>query len=319
MRRLHAKRRWAGGGGRAAPTRLRLPGFGGLAKRRPPPIVLVAALLATHVWAQAPSRPPQRIVSLVPALTEMAFAIGAGDAIVGVSSFDRYPPEAASRAKVGALLDPDVERILSLRPDLVLTYDSQEALRQQLTRAGIATFDYRHGGLADVTATMRRLGEATGQAREAAALAAGIERRVDAVRTRVAGRPRPRVLLVIGREPGALRNIFASGGRGFLHDMLEAAGGDNVFGDVAREAVQATTELVLARRPGVILELRSLPLTGASSMEREREVWRVLRAVPAVANGRVLLVEGDAIVVPGPRVGTATERLARLLHPEAFP
>lgn len=275
--------------------------------------LIVAATLA----AQTPA-PARRIVSLVPALTEMAFAIGAGDAVVGVSSFDRYPPEAATRTKVGALLDPDLERILSLQPDLVLAYDSQEALRQQLARAGIDVFGYRHGGLADTVATIRRLGRVTGHAGGAEAVASRVEREVAGARARVAGRARPRVLMVIGREPGALRNIYASGGRGFLHDMLTAAGGDNVFGDVAREAVQATTELVLARRPEVIVELRTAPLTGRGTMERERAVWNALGAVPAVARGRVFLLEGDDLVVPGPRVGQGTVRLARLLHPEAF-
>jgi iron complex transport system substrate-binding protein len=279
--------------------------------------VLVAALLVASLAAQTPA-PARRIVSLVPALTEMAFAIGAGEAVVGVSSFDRYPREVGTRTRVGALLDPDLERILSLRPDLVLAYDSQTALRQQLERAGIRVFDYRHGGLGDVLATLGRLGEVTGHQGAAAAIATRIEGELAEVRRRVAARPRPRVLLVIGREPGALRNIYASGGRGFLHDMLTAAGGDNVFADVGRESVQATTELILARRPDVIVELRSRPLTGTSTMEREQRTWQALGAVPAVARGRVHLVEGDDLVVPGPRVGTSTGRLARLLHPEAF-
>ena len=107
---------------------------------------------------------PGRIVSLVPAVTEMLFAIGAGPQVIAISSYDQDPPEVQRLPRVGALLDPDVERILSLRPDLVVTYGSQTDLKQQLDRASIPIFDYRHAGLADITATIRRLGAATGHA-----------------------------------------------------------------------------------------------------------------------------------------------------------
>jgi len=268
--------------------------------------------------AAAPAAPPSRIVSLVPAATEMLFAIGAGAQVVGVSSFDAYPPEVRTRTRVGALVDPDLERILSLRPDLVVVYASQQELRQQLARAGIAMFECSHGGLTSVTETLESLGRATGHTIEAAARVRELEQRLAAVRTRVAGRPRPRTLLVFGRDPLALRNVYASGGVGFLHDMLVSAGADNVLADVARENVQATSELILARAPDVIVELKyGRPVT-ETELARERAVWKTLPAVPAVRAGRVVMLVGDEFVVPGPRVADATERLARTLHPDAF-
>ena len=265
--------------------------------------------------ARLQGRAPQRIISLVPALTEMLFAIGAGSQVVAVSSFDRFPPEAASRPKVGALLDPDVERILSLSPDLVVIYGSQTDLRRQLQRAAIPTYDYRHAGLPDVLTTLRDLGRVTGHAASAERTAGDIERRLDAVTTRVASARRPRTLLVFGREPGSLRNMYVSGGRGFLHDMLVVAGGDNVFADVVRESVQATTELILARAPDVIIEMREGPaLTDAETRTRAAD-WARLAAVPAVKSGRVHVLSGEGLVVPGPRVAMAVERLAATLHP----
>ena len=103
-----------------------------------------------------------RIISLVPALTEMLFAIGAGPQVVAVSSYDEFPPEVKALPRVGALLDPDTERIISLKPDLVITYGSQVDLQTQMKRASVATFDYRHGGLDHILATMRELGQRTG-------------------------------------------------------------------------------------------------------------------------------------------------------------
>jgi len=257
---------------------------------------------------------PRRIVSLVPAVTEMLFAIGAGPQVVAVSSYDQDPPEVKALPRVGALVDPDVERILSLRPDLVITYGSQADLQAQLARARIPFFDYRHAGLGAITETMRALGTRTGHAREAEAAARGIELRLAAIRAASAGRARPRTLLVFGRERGALRNIYASGGRGFLHDMLEAAGGANVFADVDRESVQATTELILARAPEVILEVRSADILTADEAAREAASWAPLASVPAVKRQRVVVLTGRGLTVPGPRVADVVQRMAEALR-----
>ena len=258
-----------------------------------------------------------RIISLVPAVTEMLYAIGAGERIVAVSSYDNYPPEVARLPRVGALLDPNVERILSLKPDLVVVYGSQDDLKTQLARAGIGVFDYRHAGLADVTTTIRALGERTGDAAKARAVADRIERGLRAVRERTKGRTRPRTLLVFGRERLALRGLYASGGIGFLNDMLEAAGGINVFADVKLQAVQASTEQIIARRPEVILEIRATNSAFPSGdRDAELQVWKRLAAVPAVRTGRVYFLFDDRIVIPGPRVVEGTEAVARTLHPD---
>ncbi len=282
-------------------------------------VVTLAGSAALRAGGQpAPSTPPRRIISLVPALTEMLFAIGAGPQVVAVSSYDTYPAEAATRPKVGALLDPDVERVLSLTPDLVAIYGSQSDLRQQLRRAAIPIYEYRHAGLADILSTMRDLGRITGHAASADAEAAAIERALADIRTRTAARPPLRALLVFGREPGALRNIYAAGGKGFLNDMLTAAGGVNVFADLAQESVQATTELLLTRAPDVILEVREGPVYTDARVRQSIAEWGRLASIPAVQRGRVHVVSGDGLVVPGPRVAQAVARLARALHPEAF-
>lgn len=280
-----------------------------------------AARRAAHRLQETAGAPAgetaRRIVCLIPAVTEMLFAVGAGPQVVAVSSFDRYPPAVETLPRVGALIDPDLERILSLRPDLVVVYGTQTELRRQLERAGIPQFIYKHARLSDVTATLRAVSARVGRGREGARLAGGIERSLQTIAKRVAGRPRPRTLLVIGRETGTLRSMFASGGYGFLHDILDLAGGENVFADVARESLQATAELVLARRPEAILEVRGSS-GGALDDAAERNAWRVLSSVPAVRTGRVLFLADDRIVIPGPRIAEGTELVARALHPEAF-
>jgi len=281
------------------------------------------AVFATLVFSLAAGKPgvarAERIVSLVPAATEMLYAFGAGSRVVAVSSYDTFPPAVKPLPKVGALLDPNVERILALKPDLVVVYGSQDDLKRQLTRARVRFFDYRHAGLADITSTIRTLGAQTGDGPAADTLANTIERGLDEVRTRVKAQPRPRTLLVFGRERLALRGIYASGGVGFLNDMLETAGGANVFTDIKLQAVQATTEQILAARPDIIVEARASN-SAFPSGERDAElnVWKVLASVPAVRNGRVHFLFDDRIVIPGPRVVDGTLAIARAIHPDVF-
>ncbi len=269
-------------------------------------------LLGAIVSAQSP---PKRIVSLVPALTEMLYAIGAGSQVIAVSSYDEYPPEVKSLPRVGALLDPDTERIIVLKPDLVITYGSQVDLQAQMKRAGIPSFDYRHGGLGHILTTMKELGARTGRTPEAEKAVAAIEARLAAVRASVEGKRRPRTLLVFSREPKTLRNMYVSGGRGFLHDMLEIAGGEDVFNDIDKESVQVSTETILARAPEVIIELRPEEIPAGQPMRDELASWGRLASVPAVRNQKVIFISGHAVTVPGPRVAEGVERMAKALHP----
>jgi iron complex transport system substrate-binding protein len=280
-------------------------------------LLLAAAPVSRGQPSKAGSQPPTRIVSLVPAVTEMLFAIGAGRSIVGVSCYDTFPPEVQKLPRVGALLDPDTERILALRPDLVVVYASQTDSIARFGSAGIRTFTDRHGGVAAVLETIRKLGDATGHSAEAERLARDIASRIDAVRARVKGRTRPRTLLVLGRQPSTLRNMYVSGGAGFMHEMLDAAGGANVFADTASESVQPSHEVLLMRAPDVILEIRAAGLMDPAARE-ERQSWASLGSIPAVRSGRIQVLVGDYLVLPGPRIAQAVETFARALHPEAF-
>lgn len=256
---------------------------------------------------------PRRIISFIPAVTEMLFALGAGDRVVAVGSFDRYPPEIEKLPRIGALLDPDLERIISLKPDLVTVYGSQTDLRAQLERAGVPLFLYRHTDLSDVTNTILDLGTRVGRVERARELTRAIEQKLQDVRQRVSSQRRPRTLIVFGRESGTLRGIYASGGYGFVHDMVTTAGGDNVFADLKQQAVQATTELIIARRPDVILELRAEPLP-PEKLAQEIATWQALASVPAVRAKRVHVIADRRTVVPGPRVAEGAEVISRVLH-----
>jgi iron complex transport system substrate-binding protein len=236
-----------------------------------------------------------------------------------VSTYDDFPPETKTLPRVGALLDPDTERIFSLRPDLVIIYGSQSELESQFARAGIRVYAYRHAGVGNVMQTIRDVARLAGRTPDGDRVVRELASQLDAVRMRVRGRPRPRTMLVIGRDAGALRGVYVSGGVGFLHELLDIAGGDDLFADITRESVQPSNETMIARAPDAIIELRPGEQPAAATLQKERAVWNLLASVPAVRSNRVHLLYGDYLLSAGPRLGRAAETLARVLHPDAFP
>ena len=281
-------------------------------------VVILLAFLRLLASPAQPASPAHRIVSLVPNVTEMLFAVGAGSQVVGVSSYDDFPPETKSLPRVGALLDPDTERIFSLRPDLVVVYGSQTELEGQFTRAGIRVYPYRHGGIDNVVQAIRDVARLTGRAADGDRVVREMQMQFAAIRARVRGLPRPKTMIVIGRDAGELRGVYASGGVGFLHEILDIAGGEDMFADQRREAVQPSNETMLVRAPQVIVELHAGDPPAAAVLQKERAAWNQLASVPAVRNNRVHLLYGGYLLAAGPRLGQAAEALARVLHPEAL-
>jgi iron complex transport system substrate-binding protein len=279
-------------------------------------ILLLILVMIANVSAQTPR--PERIASLVPAVTEMIYAMGDGARVAAVSNYDHFPAEVARLPRVGGLLDPSVERILAIKSDLVIVYATQKELIERLDRAGIPYYLYQHRALPDIMTTIRAIGARIGSAARADAVASEMERSLADIRARTSGLPHPATLLVFERDPASLRNVYASGGYGFLHDMLEIAGGRNVFAGVKQQAVQASTEMLLTSKPDVIVELLYGDSLKNADIPRELRAWDALASVPAVRAHRVSALTGDEFVVPGPRVVEATRKLARTIHPEAF-
>jgi iron complex transport system substrate-binding protein len=280
-------------------------------------LLFVAVSAPTRAIGQRAAR-PERIVSLVPAVTEMIFAIGDGTRVAAVSNYDHFPAEVARLPRVGGLLDPSIERIFAIKPDLVIVYATQKELIERLDRAGIPYFNYQHKALPDIMTTVRAIGARIGSGAAADAVAAGMDRSLAEIRAKTAGLPHPTTLLVFERDSASLRNVYASGGYGFLHDMLEIAGGRNVFANVKQQAVQASTEMLLASRPEVIIELLYGDSLKNADIAQELRAWDALASVPAVRSHRISALTGDEFVVPGPRVIDATRKLALTIHPDAF-
>jgi iron complex transport system substrate-binding protein len=258
---------------------------------------------------------PLRLVSLAPSLTEAAFALGRGDWLVGVSDLCNYPEAAREKPRVGGIGAPDLERIVLLRPDLVLI--TAEANSRQLVlqfdRLGIRTFAVTPSSFPGILEAIARLGRVTQAEERGAALAAAIRRRVDAVERRLAAQPRPGAVVLIWTDP-----LIAAGPSTFLHDLIGLAGGRNLARGQAPYP-RLGWEDMLAAAPEVIVVAAHRGEGGDDAAQALRQAWRAWRAVPAVRAGRIVSVSADLILRPGPRVAEAVEVLARALHAEEGP
>ncbi len=259
---------------------------------------------------------PRRIITIAPNSAEIICALGAGDRIVGVSKFCVFPPELKDRPRVGGLFDPDLERITTLKPDLVVLRGRSESLEQLCSQLGVAVYLDQTNRLADIEACVVELGGRLGRASEAAVLVERFRGRLDAIRKRVAGKPRPRVLLTAQRLPDRIANVLTAGKGTFLTEMLEIAGGKNIFGHLDIPWPQTSLEAILAQRPAVIIEL--MPELELTDELRQRLLgqWKHLGPIPAVAQGRIYFITDDHALIPSPRYVEIIERVSRILHPE---
>ena len=247
-------------------------------------------------------RPLVRVISLAPSVTESVFAAGAGDRLVGVTTYCNFPAAAGSIEKIGDTQTPSIERIIALKPDIVLvsTASQLESFMQTLEQQSIAVYVTDPKGIGGVIENVRILGKLFGTDEQANKEAAGMEKRAALVDERINAGERPKVFVQISREP-----LFTIGKDSFLTEIVERAGGDAVTKGVPTAFPKLSKETALAMDPEVIL---------LSDSEDNREPNEVFRSSKAVRNGRVYRINADIISRPGPRLVDALEQIAGFLH-----
>ena len=252
---------------------------------------------------------PQRIVSLAPALTEILFALDLGDRVVGVTDYCDYPPEAARRPHVGGYVNPSVESVLALHPDLILVSPAAGNRDAALTlqRTGVRLEVVPAETLAEALAAIESVGRACGVEARAVALAESVRGRIDAASAKVRDLPKVRTLFCVQIEP-----LIAAGVGTLPSELLELAGGVNVVR--AERYPQVGIEAVITEAPEVILQARMDAANEGSALALEA-YWRRWNTIPAVRAQRVHVFDATVALRPGPRVAEAVETLASLLHP----
>jgi iron complex transport system substrate-binding protein len=261
---------------------------------------------------------PQRIVSLAPSLTETLFALGLGDRVVGVTRYCAYPPEVIGLPKVGGHLDPNFEAIVALEPDLVVLIPSGEASGKRLESLAVPVLQVDQHDVQSLLASISMLAEACGVGDRGGRLRAEMERRLKATSNAVEGAGRPRAVVVVGHDisGGVVRSVWAAGPDTFYDGVLEIAGGVNAVAGAVVRYPELSREGLAVLDPDVVLDVVAGVEERGAEIDDIYAGWGGLVELRAVREGRVQVLEGDLMVVPGPRLPEMVREIARALHPE---
>ncbi|MBS3920995.1 MAG: cobalamin-binding protein [Deltaproteobacteria bacterium] len=258
------------------------------------------------------SFPPKRIVSLAPNITEILFSLGLDEEVVGVSIHCNYPEKAKSRVRVGSYISIDFERVISLKPDLIIATGAgnPREMVERLERLGFPSFVIFPKRFEDVLQSIRHLGRVSAKEREALSIIESMQRRKEKVAERTKTLYRPKVFLQIGESP-----IVTVGKGSFGDDLIRLAGGENVAGKDKEMYPRLGMEEILKRSPEVILISSMNPKGDYERILREWERWKM---IPAVKQGRIHLIDSDLIDRPSPRIIEGLEEMATLIHPGRY-
>ena len=275
-----------------------------------------AILLALCVALAAAGDPPRRIVSLSPNVTEILYGIGAFAEVAGVTDYCTYPPGVAKLPSVGGWQNPDLEKLLALRPDLVVVDDAEAALIQDKLRdLGFRLLVVPNRSIADVYRTMRDLGRATGREAGAEKLIAATRESLARISRRTAALPRLSVVLIVDRTPGTLRELYTATGGSYLAELVEIAGGRIAVPAVPAGYGKLSKEDLLALNPDVILDF--IHGTDSRFARDALAAWQEMPELKAVRAHRVYGVNEDYVPHNSQRIVDTAALFARLIHPEA--
>jgi iron complex transport system substrate-binding protein len=258
-----------------------------------------------------------RIVSLAPSVTETLFALGLGQRVVGVTRQCLYPPEARTIAKIGGYYDPNYEQIVRLKPDCVILSIEQAPERRMVSSLGIRVLVVDHLTVAGIVGSFTEIGALCGARERAAAIIADLDARMDSVKLKTKGLPRPKVMISIGRGmgSGSLKDLFIAGKGTFYDDLIALAGGENVCSGSLVKYPQVALEGIYKLDPEIVIDMAP-DCAGKVTKELLLAEWGKATHVSAVKNNRVYIFEQDYATVPGPRFILTLEQMARAIHPE---
>jgi iron complex transport system substrate-binding protein len=259
-----------------------------------------------------------RIVSLVPSITEIAFETGASDQLVGRSDFCRWPAEALKLPSAGGLINPNLEKIISLRPTLVFVYDSETELAGKLSRLGIKTISIRSDSLEDLYECIHQVRDATGQTTSAAILENHIRQGLEQIRQSSLNTTRTRTLIIVSRQTSTLQEIYCAGPATYLGELLEIAGGENLCPGGAHAYPPASKETIIKANPDLIIDT-SLGEAGTrpNVIAAHESAWNALPMIRAVQTKSIEYLSDPHLTIPGPSVLQTAKKIRELVSKKA--
>jgi iron complex transport system substrate-binding protein len=256
---------------------------------------------------------PQRIVSVAPSVTEILFALGAGDRVVGVTTFCNYPEEAKKKPKVGGYTTPSLETILALRPDQVIMMRNRSDIAQRLRQTGIDVVELQPENLAGIYESIQVISDKIGAPEKGRALNQSIQSQLKEMAAKAARGPKARILFVVGRTPGSVSDITGVGRGSYLHELIGLAGGENILADTTVPYPQVNLEEVIRRNPDIIIDMGHLEMVTESQKEAVRQLWRKFSFLRAVQRNAVFPISADYFVTQGPRVVQAVRDIQAMI------
>ncbi len=255
---------------------------------------------------------PARVICAAPSAVEIVFALDCGDRVVGISDFVSYPPEALEKPLIGGYFNPNYERILSMRPDLLILQGESEKLTVFCRDNQIDMLRIDMTNIKTILNDISRVGHALGVNDKAMTLIQSMKGRLERVKQDASlQNTKPSVFVSLGRKFGALSNITTCGGDTFMSELVTLAGGENLFGDLGDEYPQVSLEAITKRAPEIILDFQLENSNNASTAAND---WQSANLLPAAANQRVYAVTESYFLIPGPRTPLAAEQLLEIIH-----
>ncbi len=277
--------------------------------------IWICILFGSNAWAE---EYPQRIVSLSPSITETLFAIDAGDRVVGVTDFCDYPKEALSIQKVGGLINPNFETLVSLQPDLVILQHDRDRLQGHLGRLGLKVLAVRLEKLKDILDSILIMGNALGKEAPARDLNNELTRKIFKYRSLTKNAPRKSVFLLLGDSQAPTRDLYAVGKGTFLDELLEIAGGNNIVDSTFVEYPRLSKEFIIRSSPEIIIEANPNANISTEQRLQRRKFWNQFPSITAVKKNKVHYVGEEFILIPGPRFPKIVEQFVKVIHPGLF-
>jgi iron complex transport system substrate-binding protein len=275
-------------------------------------ILPAPALAAEFLGKTRPPEPIKRVVSLAPNLTEIVFALGAGNLVVGVTRYDDWPPEVKKLPKVGGFIDPSIEAIVELKPDLVVCVPNPGGKQriEVLDRLGIAVLVLPDYNLQDLYAAIKDLGKILRLESRAEGLVEEIKNKLQSLSSRASSSSfRPRVLMVYGQQP-----LVAAGRGSFAQELLELAGAQNAAGNIDNRYPVLSLEQILEMQPDIIIDASAGEGHGAH--ENALAFWKRWPQIEAVRRGKIFIFDSSLWLRTGPRLPLGLEKLLELVHPQ---
>ncbi len=253
---------------------------------------------------------PQRVVSLAPGITEILYALGLADKIAGVTSYCNWPPAARQKQQVGGFINPSIEQIVSLKPDLIIaTADgNRQDTVQQLERIGLPVYVTNPSDTNGILKSISHIGEITDRKNAAATLVRQLQKRLSNIEVQIRHKSKPRVFFQIGLEP-----LITVGSKTLINEVIERAGGVNIASSDTARYPRYSPEGIMAGSPDIIL---FAPMVNDKEFVAVKKFWQQFAGVPAVKNNKIYPINTDLVSRASPRIVDAIETMALIFHPE---